>query len=1682
MTSAPGYTLTELIHESSVSTVYRGYRNRDRLPVAIKRLKNDRPDPSEIARLRYEYAIAKDVALPGVVKVYGIEKIGANLALILEDAGGRMLDEVIRSRALGTKEALRLAISIANTLESIHRSGVIHLDIKAQNIIVDTALREAKLMDFGSATRLSQDAQRSKGPTAFESTLAYMSPEQTGRVNRLVDSRSDFYSMGVTMYEMVTGQLPFQTADLMELVHSHIARIPQAPHQISPDVPRAVSDIVMKLLAKSPDERYQSAYGLKMDLIECLTQLETTGNCEPFQLGRHDYAGELRIPQKLYGREAELALLEEAWRRTSQGASELLLVSGYAGVGKSLLVNEIHKAIAQSKGYFVTGKFDQLNRTTPHAAVAHAFRELIRTLLTESATALDLWKNKIEAAVGLNGQILIDLIPELALIIGPQPSVPPLGPAEAQNRFHLTFQAFCRTIPAKARPLVIFLDDLQWADPASLKLLQQLLTESGIAHMLVIGAYRDNEVDESHLFSITRAALRKAEVNVHEIKLKPLAFPDVARLIADTFSCDSERTEPLARYVVNKTQGNPFFMNQFMKTLHSDELLSFDSSSMSWTWDLRRIEGMDVTDNVVDFMAGKLRQLTESTQRVVTLAACIGYQFDLKTLSTVNKKSLHETARELSEALHEGLILAISAESRFFDIAMDGETSEPDLTFDVFYRFLHDRVQQAAYSLIDDADKQEVHLQIGRLLLAKSGRDPGEDELFKIVGHMNLGAALIADPQERLALARLNLAAGARAKSGSAYEAATNYFEAGVSMLGPQSWEEEYDLAFASHTGLAECRCLSGQLSMAEPLFDTLLSTAKSRLQRAQVHNLRMSFYLMLGKLADVVTCGLEALALLGIGIPEATEERAALLSREMDQMRSYLAEHKIADFLDLPVVADPEKLLVFKLLADLTMPAAALAIPALPSLLSVMQINLSAKHGTTNALSYACVTYALLLIDGVLGQGTTQDRYRDAYEFAKLGVELNERLPNARLTCMLLVVFSATLHFFEPLRDAIKSFERARHAGLELGDLTYSSYCCFHIVSARLNVGDDLDSIDEEIEQGLALMRRTNDKMTTFILTNAKQIVANLKGRTANTSTLSDDSFDEPSFLSTIEAPELIYVASWYYTFKAQLAYLYRDYGAARSFLVDAEKSTVGWSKQAWSAEVVFYACLILAASYDEASVADKEQYMETIAARQGELAEWAKLCPRNYAHKHLLVSAEVARISGREQEASMLYDKAIDAAQAAGATRDEAMACEMFARFHLANGRVRCARAFMTEAYRGYLHWGATAKADRLAFDMPHLVQKTELAPVQRNVLESSGSTVQVTSTTKLSTNVLDVEALIRSAQAIAGEVVLENVVKQLMDIAIKNAGAQRGVLILERNQHLMIEAIITVDLNMVTLGQSIPLETSAEVPLTIVQYVARTTEPVVLADAKQEPRFALDPYIVARNPRSILCLAMVHKGNKRGILYLENNTANDVFTPSRTELSKLLLAQAATAVENALLYDHLHSRTEALREAEEHIRMEFAAREQSEQARATLQEEIIRVQNARLAELSTPIIPITDRIMVMPLIGQMDGQRAQQVLRTALQGVESKSTDVVIIDITGVRTVDSDVAATLIKTASALKLLGAQAVITGIRSEVAQTLTCLQIDFGAVVTRGTLQSGIGYALQRTGSSGSFPGARML
>ncbi|WP_438036195.1 AAA family ATPase [Sorangium sp. So ce204] len=1692
--SPQGYAAEATLHEGTMITVCRARRASDGQPVVLKGPSAGRASPRAIARLRHELVITREIAHPGVLRVLDVEESDGGPVLVLEDFGGASLDIVSRSERLGLGTTLRIGIHVADALAALHHAGIIHKDVKPHNILVRLDPLVVKLSDFGIATRLSQEAPRAENPGAAEGTLPYMSPEQTGWMNRSLDCRTDLYSLGVTLYELLTGAPPFTAPSAMELVHCHLARTPAPPHAASPEIPRVVSDLVMKLLSKAADDRYPCAEALRADLEECLRRYEADGRVDPFPLGERDAGGRLWLPEKLYGREAEAQAIVAACERASAGAGavELFLISGHAGVGKSALVREVYKVLARRPGYFVSGKFGQLRQRTPYAAIARAFGELCERILSEGEESVARWKARLSAALGSIGQVVVDVIPELERVVGPQPAVQPLGPSESKNRFSLAFQTFVRAV-TEEHLLVLFIDDLQWADPASLKLLELLMTDPDVRGMLVIGAYRDQEVDDAHPLARLVGGLRAAGASASEVWLGPLEIEDIRRLLADALRCRLEDTDAFAALILERTAGNPFFIHQLLHALAGEGIVRFDPAAGAWAWSLERARSAEGAEGVVELMAAKIRRLAPGAQRALRLAACVGHRFDLRTLALAAEQPPGEVAAALWEALRAGLVVPLDPEYRLVhagDAAVAGRLLE-DPSFRVSYRFLHDRVQQAAHALIDEPERKRLHRRIGRLLAATLGEDPSDEDLFVVVGHLNLAPAPIDDPAERGELVRLNLAAGRRAQAATAYDAAFGYLSAAASALGPDPWAGEAGLAFDVfdifdiYAAKAECAYLSGRCDEAEALFDALLERATSDVQRARVYCLRMVLYNAQHRWGDSLGVALKGLRLFGVEVPTEGEALAAALRAELAEAERGFAARRSEDIVAGPELADPRVRIVVEMLGYGSPSAYIVNLP-LAQLLAVRMTNLSLRHGISPMASVAYALHGFYLA-AFWGQP------HEGYRIVRMGVALNERYRVDAIRAKVDFNLGVVMSHSRPQREALEVLQRARVAGMETGDFMFASAASNLVAQMKLSLEGELRRVREDVGGFLRFTSRTKDPLSTAVQTVALQVIQNLEGRTLDRGTLSDAGFDEDAFVPKLDVMAFAIVAGFYYTNKLALAYLYGDYeGALRMARRAHERARAVTGQYIGIVDLPLYTCLTLLALGPRASGEEGGALAEMLASNHDKLAVLARDCPE-LRHLELLVRAERARVAGEALEPILeLYQQASDAAEKAGYVRYRALVSELFGRFLAARRVPWLARSCLVEAYQAYARWGATAKLRQMEEAYVELLPRAAAGqPASASVLSSLTSVgSSTTDTVARRVALLDAAALIRAAQAVAREIDLGRVMTRLLRLAVESVGAQRGALILDHEGGPRVEAVAE-DEGEVRVGPSTPVRESGAAAARVIELAMRTGSAVVVADAAQDGRFDGDPYVAARKPRSVLALPMVSQGEISGVLYLENNAAPEVFSPARLDVLELVAAQAAIAVKNALLYARLQAASDELRRANDALEAAVAARtaelsaakaqleaelverESAERARAALQEDLIRVQRERLAELSTPLIPITDQIMVMPLIGTLDAERADEALETALHGVADTSAQVVILDITGVKGVDSSVAATLVRAATALRLLGAEAVITGIRGHVSQTLVSLGIDLSETVVQGTLQRGIAYALRKTGQA---------
>ncbi|HEY9627611.1 MAG TPA: AAA family ATPase [Coleofasciculaceae cyanobacterium] len=1492
--SIAGYALTEKIYEDSKTVVYRGLRNRDSQPIVFKTLQSDHPTPSEIARIRHEFEITKNLDLPGMVKLYEIIEYNG-LSLILEDFGGRSLKTFLSGDRFDLEAFLQIGIQLTESLGELHQLNIIHKDIKPLNIIFNASTNQIKLTDFSIASRLSRENQLAYNPNQIEGTLAYLSPEQTGRMNRAIDYRTDFYSLGVTFYELLTGQLPFTAVDPMEMIHCHIARQPILPHQIRLDIPPILSQIVMKLLAKMAEDRYQNAYGIKADLERCLQQWRTCGKIESFELGQQDISTRFQIPQKLYGRQAEIEILTIAFERVTCGLAELMLIAGYSGVGKSALVHEIQKSVVQQHGYFITGKFDQFKRNAPYASLIQAFQELIRQILTESEGQIQGWKQKILKAVGSNGQIIIDVIPEVELIIGLQAAVPQLEASESQNRFNLVFQQFLGVFAQKEHLLVLFLDDLQWADSASLKLMQSLITSSDRPCLLLIGAYRDNEVSPTHALMVTLESIRK-EAEVSQITLLPLALDSVNQLLADTLHRPAEQCQPLAELLLNETDGNPFFLNLLLTTLYEEALLSYDLSARCWQWDLERIQTVGMTDNVVELMVGKLQKLPPVTQNALKLAACIGNTFSLSLLAIANEKSLSATAHELWNALQEGLILPLSQSYKLahmdrLEASLSQNQDEPA------YRFLHDRVQQAAYLLIPAEDKQATHLKVGRLLLKHTQPADREEKIFELVNQLNRGVDLLlcdrtTDRQENSAeciqLAGLNLIAGRKAKAAAAYELASQYLTTGLNLLAADSWAKHHELALALYTEAAEVEYFTAHFEQAEILSEVVLRHAHDLQQKVRVYETRIYFYIAQNQMLAAIETSLHVLELLGI--PLAQEPPPAFV---------------IEDLIHLPEMADLDKLAAMRIVITLVTPCLN-AKPELLGAIAYTLVNLSIQSGNSAYSAFGYAFYGLVLCSNSASIDT-------GYRFGQLGLKLLERFQAKKLQAKVVNIFDVFVrHWKEPVRNTIAPLRDAIQVGLETGDVEYACYNATSYCNYLFFVGEPLQEVNQQQQQYIEFLLKFKQEYQIYFGQICRQLVLNLMGQAKDPKTLVGECFDEQEVVPLLINTQNGTLLFLYHLSKTILLFVYRDYPQATVHAREAAKyrgNMVGFLQ---FAEHNFYYSLSLLAACANADETERQAALETVAENQILMQQWAFHAPANHQHKYDLVEAERAKWLGRDLDAMTYYDTAIQSAKDNGYVQEEALAYERAAAFYDSRNRDRIAQLYLKEAYYAYLRWGAMGKVGEMEARYPQFLSQVSAD------IATAGQSTTTTSSISRSVRDFDLGTIVKASQAIAGEIILERLLEQLLKIVMENAGAQTSCLMLEKNGQLMIEATAALDHEQVQMWQSVPVAVSQQIPVSIVSYAARTQENVVLNDAARQGKFTRDPYVVRTEPKSLLCTPILNQGKLIGLLYLENNLTTEAFTPQRLEVLSLLSSQVAISLENARLYANLADATQDLRQA--------------------------------------------------------------------------------------------------------------------------------------------------------------------
>ena len=1466
-----------------------------------------------IAETIYQaYLPLQKLTSPHVARVYSIKKISdaatSGIAFIVEEVEGILLKKyLIKHHPMAVEKFIHIAIQLVAAVNDFHKAGLIHGGLTPKTIIIDPEPGHVCINDFAFElipvnTLVSLDNKGKDPINLLEEYLPYISPEQTGRMNRDVDFRTDFYSLGIIFYELLTGILPFTGKRPMELIHAHMARNPIQPSVIREEIGGPLSEIITKLLSKSPENRYQSAFGLKSDLLLCLEKDTSGSRKAPFQPACHDISERFRLTDRMYGREIEMAMLVDEFDRVSRNRLGITMIAGYSGVGKSRLVAEIQNYIVNKGGDFISGKYEQFSQDIPYSGLLQAFGEIIKQILTESTAHIDKWRQNLTSALGANAQVIIDVIPEVELIIGKQPPVLKLSPAEAQNRFQMVFEKFLQIFATTEHPLTLFIDNMQWADPASLQLMEAFFTGTKTQNFYFIGAYRNNEISDSHPLFASLKSIKNKGVPLQTITLKPISETHLCHLISDTLQENIDHVKLLAQIIHNKTRGNPFFIRQFLETLNEDGFLSYDYENGRWQWDIEKITTQSITDNVVDFMSAKVLKLSDNSQQILQLASCIGNPFDLSLLAMVAEKPPTEIVGDLREAIGLGLVRAKSNplrhmnklsydihESYQFETQLNPAETQLNQADDISFEFLHDKIMQAVYAFIPAEQKNKLHLQIGKLILKNT--DPADlgSRIFSIVSHFNHGKHLLTKKADQAQLARLNLVAGKKAKDAAAHDQALNYLKTGEKLLPKNSWNDHYELTFDIKKHHMECAYLLHHFDMAENLFQVLLDRVASDEDKAMIYNQKMIMLAGLAKHEDALKIGATGLRLLGVKLPKRAGKLDVLNTIFALKVRLY---HKNIDtLLELTEITDSRLLLILKMMTNVSL-SAYFCQPYLASYLALNIFKMTLKHGNSDVSPFAYVIYGSALC------AIFKD-YETGHKFGNLALRANDRFGGPGMTAKVLLYYGNAINIWHNhMRRGIDSTHTGIKSALETGDFNYAIYHIQMLLVFMLAAGKPLDEIAEECDRYYEFVEQSQDIGALNYLISVRQFIKCLIGMTYDQFSLDDDHFDEIQHIENMEEDDIKIILCRHYLIKMRLLYIMGDFDGA---LIAANKCAALKHYHMGTIiipEYYFYHCLVLAAIYPSVSKPRQIFYRKRIKTFCRRLNQLASQCPENFEDKYLLTEAEYARITGHDQRALTFYHRAIKCAKSGGFTQNNAIANEAAAKFYISKGFDDIAKPFMTRARQSYQHWGAATKVDLLE---KHF---STFLTADANLKSLPGK------------QHLDYNTIVNALQMISTEIILEDLLKNLMKIVLENAGARKVQFLTIKSNQMFLEAQLNIDYEDTIIYKSLPAENRMDLFLPVLNYVKRTRTYMALDDAGSEGDFTRHAYVLKYQPKSVLCLPVLRHSQLVALLYLENNITPAVFTPDRIKVLILLASQAAISLENARLYENVIKNEKELR----------------------------------------------------------------------------------------------------------------------------------------------------------------------
>ena len=1551
-----GYEILETVAEGQSSLVYRGQEQRSGNKVILKVLNFEFPTPSQINRFKREYDILRRFDSEGIIKVYKLERYKNSLLLSMEDIGGRSLSRILKERNLSIIEALRLGVRIARSLEEIHEQGIVHKDINPANIVWNPRKDLVKIIDFGIAGDFLREKPAAKNLNMLEGTIKYMSPEQTGRMNRYLDYRTDFYSLGATLFEMLRGAPPFTGDELMELVYAHIARNPPSLDELDHRIPGVVAMVLNKLLAKNADERYQSSSGLIHDLERILYELERGETVSRFPIGLFDSREKFEIPQKIYGRNRELAELTEGLSRVKAGAAEAFFVSGESGVGKTFLVEEIRKEVTICGGNFIKGKFDQLERNIPYSSIIQAFRDLIRRILTLPEVEILNWTRKIQVKLGVNEGVISEVIPDLKLIIGDSPGPEELSPHESENRFQFTFRRFVEAFCSPETPLILFLDDLQWADIPTLRFLEFLFAPGPIESLMLIATSRRDYPDE-----IIRN-IRELERNVTVLEMKPLGRGESQELISDTLEIPYDKALEIAEITYSKTGGNPFYMARFLRSCYENHLFLFQkerNGSGKWTWDLPGIEKLAMTENVADLIIQKIDSLSESALKVVEIAACIGNQFDLTTLAGVSGESEFTIAGDLAEAIRSGVIIALDERYKYYleyvrlesvndefltlanDTSMEAslkeELEEKTGQEPLVFSFLHDRIQQAAYERIDDQKKPRLHYELGRQIIESvSSEEPGE-KIYEITNHLNLASHIIIEEAERLELANYNYRAGLRARASAAYQQSFVYFSIARGLLPDKFNDGIREITWKIYSRLAEAAYLNGNHELTEDCFQFVETHATKLEDRIPLYESRIRSRIALSDFQGAVEISLEALRLMGVRLPRRANKIRVV--GELLLLRVKLTRNKSLLIEDLNVSEDRMYHSKVRILSNLGLAAYVVNQELLP-LVIFKSLRMSLTRGLAPLSPFIFAGYGMIL-------GGALEDFKGGYFFGELARRLEGRfIQGVRAARTKYVITIGIRHWREPMVSLLPEFLEVYRQGVDEGDFEFASLGLAGYLNYSFFIGHNLDELSEERERYHGILKSFNQGFALNVSNMYRQAIFNLRNDACLPTELKGPFFDQEDGLDRFYKLGDANLLHNYYYIRMYLSYVMGEISMAQRFARKAREYLEAVLATPAFPYFYFYEALSLIADYHKLNKKEKRRRLKHYRKNLKKLRKYSMVAPRNYLNKYYLLEAELAALQDRTRPALDYYEKSARLAGKNGFIHEQALACELHGNYWIRIRKPEPARLYLEKAFLLYRMWGARSKMKELSARFSSIAPRDQFFTGEST---TGQSTSDDTSTSK-HTEEMDLRTVLMASQTLSGEIVLDSLLRKMMRIIIENAGARRGFLILNTLDEVRVESRTSESLEEIFVTDMTHLDPES-LPESVIRYVLRTSENVVMS-GEVDDNFRDDPYFQNRQPSSkftgsLFCSPMLYQERVSGVLFLENDRLADAFAEERIEVIQILLSQAAISYENARLFMEIKNLNKnMLYEVQERFRAEEKVRK--------LNEDLERKVERRTAEL--------------------------------------------------------------------------------------------------------------------------------